>query len=941
MPLICPVDTPKQIQKLEEAKKKEEARLSTNSGLRQAIRESNLKAPKKAREYKPGVDDPHEYAKSQRIKTVDLPKRDVIREKHKGKLGWFKAKWEGFKRGWVDKLSGLEYYSKRAYTAFRLHAGSMGAAEHFVEFGGFKFGDPTQKTSKPLKEIFSFKTAKEQEEFKSYLHARGTLGHEAKGLAEGREIKTQFSVEWANDFIKKYETPEYKEKAKELRKYQNSVLDYAVDSGLVSKESSQTMKDNNPFYIPFYRFVEGKSGSPLSGQTDVYNPIKRIKGGDYLIIDPLEAIAKNTLLFTQLANKNAIMRTLVEDIQKNKALEGVLEELKPELEGKKALIKQAEELTGIDAEKLWQEAPESLLDIALTDAKYITKDNTLAVFIDGKKQLFKVDEDLGNYFKGLERTEVGLAMSMMHNVAAFLRKGATILPDFQAKAFFRDMFEGTIKSQFGINPADMVRAIAEFKNKGEMYQRWIATGGSYGGRITQKSVIRNLERLGTDWSKIKHIVVDEVGGLEVLGRMLDSAPRLAEFEAGIKQADAKMAEMKLEGKSEAEIQAYKKKAYDKATLASRDVTLDFQRMGTKMRALNSVIPFSNAFAQGLDTARTTIFVPRLSDSGKVTYQDTIRPYMMMATGIVLPTVALAAVNASEGWFKDQPQYVKDNFWLVKVDDTIFKFPKPIEYGMVVANGAERFMEYMIEQDPKVFADYFSQTTNIFEARMLIPTAIAPFLEGYSNRELFSGRRLVPMDVEKNLAKYRYGIHTSETSKHAASAIAAIFGDVDSNFASPVWIDNLVAKWAGSAGRVALNITDRLLKAADIGEPPILPEKGFTEQPLVSSFFGRYPILSAKSIEQFWDRHEHLQQYKTTATRLEKEGRRTEAAKLRAKLAIEVKDDKTYRAMIKSYQALRNINRSRSIGSVEKRRLQDMVILQMTQMAQRANEIARR
>lgn len=939
----CPVNPKQALKDIEKAKKHIDEQLKKSDVLISKLTERFRNPKKSAKPYISG-EDALKYMERQIVSSEDIPRDDPLVRK----LGKVKALLFKLKTQLVDKYVGIEMFSPKAYRMTRLNAGIQGKIDTFLNTGTFEYENATKITGKSLSSILEpvVKNPGDQKIFDSYLLAKRAQSLEARNAKTGENIQTQITAELAKKIISESETPERKQAAQELQSYQDSVLRYLVDTEVLSEKSYKSIKDKNEFYVPYYRMVEGKAQDVLNRPgSNIYDPTKALKGGDYAFLSPTESIIKNTQLFLQLGDQNSIRKALVTDMIANEQTREVFEQFKEKYEGQEDLIEEAKQLTGLDQDFAFKDADISLLQAAFQDAVFLNRDNVMNVRIKGESKLFMVDPILNEAFKSMQRKELGVAMKMMQKTASVLRTGATLPPDFIIRSTLRDIPEALMKTQYGISLVDIIEGFSEAVKQGEVYQQWKVSGGSqFSPRsMTRKQLVNSLNKLGVNWKSLKNIVVDKKLGLEAVAHALEAGPRLAEFKKGLMKegvTEPQLEELRRKGASQEEIVEKRREGYEKAALSSRNITIDFARSGYKLQAINRVIPFSNAFAQGFATFFEN-FNPRVID-GKVSYKNTLLPIYRTILYSVLPSMALAAINSKEKWFQDIPQYQKDMFWLAKFGDTIYRYPKPHEFSLI-GNMGERFTEYLIRKDPEVFNDYLKQLLGTVETRMLIPTFLVPIIEGYTNRDIFHNRALVPVDAQRNIVKHRYGVYTSELSKKLAEIVASISGDEEgrfSTFRTPIFFDHLINRWTGSLGRLALDAADKIAQTSGLVEEVVVPEKKLTELPIIRGFFVNYPAQNAKSITQFYDRYEYLQQLKASAARMKKEGRISEYHALTKKLNGEIKQDKTYQAMRNAYATLRKIYKSRTLTAKEKANIRDNVVLQMVQMATLANERAK-
>ena len=95
--------------------------------------------------------------------------------------------------------------------------------------------------------------------------------------------------------------------------YQKRVLNTLVDAGNLSQDKFDQILEKNPHYVPFDRVmdtIEPEVITPKSKNrfTGARSPVKRIKGSEKEIENPLESIIKNTYRIYDAAERNTVAR---------------------------------------------------------------------------------------------------------------------------------------------------------------------------------------------------------------------------------------------------------------------------------------------------------------------------------------------------------------------------------------------------------------------------------------------------------------------------------------------------------------------------------------------------------------------------------------------------------------------------------------------------------
>lgn len=770
-------------------------------------------------------------------------------------------KFRKLKEGFIDDLTPLQQFTEMlrkegieigieedAYVSARLNRGVAGKAEVFLNYGtiGKRYWKKVDGKIKPnykskaLAEILKpIEAKKALRKFSTYLAARRTLELEA------RNIETGIRPQDAKDTIAYYEKVyplSFKKAAREIDEYQNNLLQYLVEHDVISTEQRDQMKELNKMYVPFYRTLEGMDQAGfMSGKLkQAKSPVKKIKGSQLEVIDPLESIVKNTFAFVESANTNAILLEIANLSRKSPNTARLFEKVDPDMsmtfipneEIRRGLLKNM----GMREADLLFLPPEvqMVFDQFVGDKginmfrpmMFPTKGNTITVLRKGKKEFYEVEKDLYASLMSLNRESSNMVINILSKPASWLRASATLSPEFIARNPLRDQWTAWFYSKSGYFPLiDLPRGMFELFSKGDVYQLWLAGGGSQStlvalDRVTNKKTLDEVIKDNTD--KAIEYVKNPVEALRALSEFFEVSTRLGEQRRNLNKLENPKA----------------------AAYAARNVTLDFNKMGAYMRAINMIIPFSNANIQGY----VQFFEGMKKNPAKMTAKAVL--------GITIPTLILYALNRDDERWKEIPQWQKDIFWIVLLPDKdapIIRIPKPYIVGQLFGSLPERIWEYIDSQDPKLMDDFwtnFAQTA--FPSP--IPTAILPIVEGITNYNFFLGQRLMSEGTTKLPKTQQYTHYTSEVSKK----IGQLTGQ------SPIVIDNWINAWFGGLGKGVIRQLDPILEDSGVATP----EKTLSDIPLAKAFVVRRPSGSAGvSVDRFYD---NLEEYEMHEAYLKRE-----------------------------------------------------------------------
>lgn len=873
---------------------------------------------------------------------------------------------------------------KDPYKLARLMRGWHGRAEHFLEYSPYLFktyenvGKPLRRILEPVKDNL--------DEFRAFIVSKRAQELHKRGIETGILPKD------AEFVVNKYE-PIYGEIFKDLIEYQDATLAYLHDSGLISAKTAIKMKKLNQDYVPFYRVMETERGRGTGVRLQARQPIKRITGSWRDIQDPLESIIKNTYLYINLAEKNAVGQALVRLAEANEGMGKYVERIpepkqvikirEPELWGLlqkygkwtetskykelqseiKEKVTTGEEIKPIDkVEERVREALtsrgfsegetgqiiERLKGAKTTEAKnkiiektiekvaviettkefgldlpegaaeifrpsaFIPKDNVIAVWRAGKRQLYEVHPDIAKTMLALDRESVNLLISILGKPASWLRAGATLTPEFIARNPFRDQFSAFAYSKYNFAPGyDLAKGVFSLAKKNVAYQQWIKAGGLRSMLVSmdRKYLQKNLGQV-VQKTPVRNVLKNPIEALRILSEMMEAGTRLGEFRKGIKK------------------EGVTKTGMLEAAYASREVTLDFARIGAKTRAVNTLIAFWNANVQGTDKMVRAFKEQPAMTTAKV------------AAGITLPSVILTIVNRQDERWKEIPQWQKDLFWIVMTEDHIWRIPKPFELGIIFGTVPERITEAILDKDPHAF-DGLLQAIGRGASPGAIPTVAIPWMENWANRSLFLDRPIVPAAREKVLPEYQYKPYTTEVAKLIGRVLGELPPLKKSPYISPARIENLIRGWSGGLGIHILKIADEALRRTGVVPETIKPSKTWADIPLIKGFAVRHPSGQAESIKKFYDNYQDIEQIIATIKTLsKKEFKYEEAITILEEDAEQVAVRLTgiHKGLSNAQNTISFIYENPDISSDEKRQLIDLIYYQMIEMARAGNNI---
>ena len=790
------------------------------------------------------------------------------------------------------------------YEQFRVLVGMTNRAGSFINRATQTInlenkGKPLEKILEPLKfegnkKLNEQGLKKQYAELNAYLISRRALEYDARGF------KHPFDSKAAKETIKILKN-KYDPIAKEIDIYNRQLLEYARDLKLISKEGFNAMVEANKSYVPFSRVLETVKGEEPSAYGGVSNPFKRVKGGQQPVFDPIETIYSNTFKIVKLAERNNALIKFFDFIEKNKSsfpdINKKIETIKVEIDKKEIenafsteifvkepILKPIEALllpekviakipkTKTVKKKIIKEGidPNVLENFKVFRKSFVKPDgSSVTVYRNGKFEVWDVGKELAESLSEFNPQEMGMIIRAIGTPARLLRAGATTSPDFVFSNIARDTVLAPIFSKSGFVPvwSSLDGALTMFlgktgisKKAKKIMEDWEKSGGMQSTLISLDKTVRDkgaFEML--NGQQIRNKIFNPIEILRTVSEIGENITRLGEYKLAIKKGVK-------EGLKGREL-------LERGGFETRDVTIDYAKMGSYMQGLNQISAFYNSRVQGY----AKIYDGLTQRPG--------RALTAITAGVILPSIYFWFANKDNEIYQRQPQWVKDNYWVVVVGDTPYRIPKPFDIGVVFGSGTEQLLDWWIGNDANAKNDYkrFALEFATTQLKNLnpLPTIIVPPLEQIWNRSTFSGKPLVPEYMERQLlGPYQFNPYTTETSKLLSRTLAAIIGD--HNAPSPIFVDNYIRGWTGGLGNYFMMAVDKALIETGIIDDPIRPTDSLTKIPGLRAFNLRDPSIQSEFITDFYDEYKKYKKYKPTIEKLKKDGNYKEAAKLAIK-----------------------------------------------------------
>lgn len=653
----------------------------------------------------------------------------------------------------------------------------------------------------PEKGIIAFKDIvrkipdKLLKDFSTYLTALRELDMNRwnKSLPEGEtKLITRYTEAECLETIKHYEkSPVFKKAAAEIHKYTDYLLsEEAVNAGMLSKEAAAAMKNKYPHYVPFFREFYEAADTPGKGTgkgfVNVGAVTKKMKGSTLDVIDPIESIARSTYAIINAVERNKVGQSIVR---------------LSKIDGMGALV---EKING---------------------AAKVT-DHSFSVWENGKKVVYNTTPELYQAFKMLNPEGANMVVKILSVPAKWLRAGAVLSPEFMLRNPARDMISAAVYSKHGFIPvADTLKGLALYLHKGDTYWEYMRSGAAQANLVSldRNYLSGQIRDLMTRPGVKKMVTTNPIEILRGLSEATEMATRLAEFHNVRKGYTGIGNRLFSKKRNPGSIQD--------AALESRDITLDFSRIGSHTKSWNKISAFFNASIQGTDK----MF--------RAWRENPLDMTIKTAMFITMPSVLLWYLNKDDPRYQELPQWQKDIFWIIPTKDTLIKIPKPFELGILFGTVPERMLQWIYDKDRGQKGNGFKGLGDVIIDNMVpnvSPTALVPALEAATNYSLFMNRNIVPQHERDNLPPaMQYGPYTSAVGK----GIGKMF-DV-----SPRIVDNTIRGYTGGLGGFGLTLSDSVL---GMGEER--PAKRISEMPGIRGFTAT-PYSSSESVQEVYDAYD--------------------------------------------------------------------------------------
>lgn len=641
---------------------------------------------------------------------------------------------------------------------------------------------------------------------------------------------------------------DFRDAAQMVHKYAMGLWEKSHDAGLIDDQTYEDGKMRT-FYVPLQRDMSDKevtqSGISASSVSQGRSIVKRFRGSDRDIIDPVDALMQKTFALEKVIAENEVKVALAKLADKAGTVGALVERVPAhKLLGQQYSIQEIARQLTKDPTVSQTDAADlmSILEAAIDDGNRIALFRSQQAMAAGENIVFfwekgklaaiqlkdgDVGADVLNVLNAVGTENVPFLVDLIAYPSTVFRAAVTSWPDFLLVNFVRDQMSAFILTE-GYTPfVTGLRGVSDELRQHTWARQYNAAMGTMGGMNSStlhdarvKTDIAALRKKGYIARAFRSDGGGYVGAIKGIARvteLTETGTRLGIFRSAYDRAIK-------DGLTPWE-------ASVEASYISTDY-IDFSLHGNRMLAWRRLVPFLNAQLQGLNKMvralsgdevrkrkglmfavsaffKDTNGLP-LSRVEQQAVRTGRKAWLKMAS-IGLIGAAIQAVFEDDPDYQDASEYLRTTGWVIPIGDgQIFYIPKPFELAMV-SNFFERGMEMASGDTEAKNRLMRGMAMNLVPPTN--PPAIQAVVEQLANWDSFSGREIVPDYMRALEPELQYNHYTTEFAK----SVGRLMGW------SPMRLDHLFSAFGASAYRdltQMYNMTDPGRPASDVSDWPI-------------------------------------------------------------------------------------------------------------------------
>lgn len=612
---------------------------------------------------------------------------------------------------------------------------------------------------------------------------------------------------------------------KQYHEFNKDMVDFAVQSGSLSKEIATKMLANKD-YVPYYRENKDGSVSLLMGNEEITKVgnvktqpyLHELVGGDQRIMDFNGAAVQNAQMLLNMGLRNTALKNLAYNLQE-------LQMADPKNENKQTSV-------GVIRPGMAEKS-----------------DNKFNFKQDGKDFHVIVSDTpevpAALMIKGLEGIPVQTStiLKIAGMPSNLLRQIIVANPVTAARILFKDTISSAMTS--GSNLDVMGKAFQNAKS-GLLERRGIVGGELFQGLPEDMAhILREVQSGKPGWESL-------LSKAHVLHAKADAITRQARYESYLKQ-----------GMSEVE-----------ATHQALE-SMNFTRRGISpsIHILNTLNPFINSQIQGLN-----ILVKSLR--GNMSYNEKLdiqRKVFQRGMMVAASSMVYAAIMQDDDAYKNATPEQKYNNWFMPIPGSNEKFrvPIPFEAGILFKSVPEALVNAMYGEGKDAAEGMKQAMQKLIPGgdTLGIPQILRPAIEAKLGTSFYTGRSIESPKEQQ--------LPAGQRSRPTTTAFADEIGNALN--ISPIMLDHVLQGYTGSMGTAVMSIASSLV--FDKQQPEGTAAKHGSQMPIISSVF--QPEDAGNIVNQAYGRMQEIKEVKNQYNNLKESGRVQEANAYAEKMSTEL------------------------------------------------------
>ena len=633
-----------------------------------------------------------------------------------------------------------------------------------------------------------------------------------------------------------------KETADNIYRYQDALLEYYKEGGMLSYKDIDNIRDLNKYYIPFRRYLHGEEMYNHNNPNKKYSvskhlsersrqAVKGIKGAKEDVISPIEQIIKNTFELINAADMNHTKKTLRDNLLQ------IDPSLIQQIPNKKLFItEERDPATGELLNRIYQHRKVPV------EGKGI-----ISMRQGGEVMYYEVPPDVMKAFDNLN-AHTNKIIQTLALPSVLLRKGAVEYnPLFGLRNIPRDMSSSIFYSKHGYNPFHFIAGSKSYINKDINFQKFLASGAAQSYLVgMDKHLILGKNQLYShptykSFKGWNPNAVNPFHWFKKFNSFTETANRVGGFVNALNKTGDVYSAM-AEG---------------------RMIAADYGLRGASMRNAGTLWPFLNARIQHMKNFGIAFQKENL---GRTALKGSI-----YFTG---PQIANWMYwHSSEELadrYQEMPYWRKYGFFNVPIPGSDYTFSIPTgPFGYVFGKGPETLLNY--HNDPNAggqellqsLASGWEQVMPVGGGGKGFATDLLPFpaqllAENVLGYDFFTGRYIIPREMEHLTPNLQYDERTPIQLRWIGEKLGV----------SPARLQHLVSSVFAGAGNFTMDVVDDLSVATGVSDHRYATWTKLSDIPFMRAFTSEYPYMGKQglSYQKMWESFDGLSEIDNTVTK---------------------------------------------------------------------------